>query len=138
VRHRLRVIVMFAHVVALTHVCRALSCVLFGVSRAVPRVVACVVTCRSRVSHMWFHVCCALLRVVRVVRARRHAVRAHCACRNAVSRASSFVVHACRSCYLHALSRVVHVCRAVSARDNKLFSLINTHVNNVNSSCHIF
>jgi hypothetical protein len=39
-------------------------------------------------------------------------------------------------------SRVVidrfHVCRAASARDNKLFSLINTRVNNVNSSGHIF
>jgi hypothetical protein len=31
------------------------------------------------------------------------------------------------------ISRVDHVCRAASARDNKLFSLINTHVNNVNS-----
>jgi hypothetical protein len=34
--------------------------------------------------------------------------------------------------------RVDHVCRAASARDNKLFSLINIHVNNVNSSGHIF
>jgi hypothetical protein len=36
------------------------------------------------------------------------------------------------------VSRVVHVCRAVSMRDNKLFLLINTHVNNGNSSGHIF
>jgi hypothetical protein len=36
------------------------------------------------------------------------------------------------------ISRVDHMCRAESARDNKLFSLINTHVNKVNSSCHIF
>jgi hypothetical protein len=81
VRHRLRVIVMFAHVVALTHVCRALSCVLFGVSRAVPRVVACVVTCRSRVSHVWFHVCCArscvlCVSFVRDVMLCAHTVRA--------------------------------------------------------------
>jgi hypothetical protein len=33
---------------------------------------------------------------------------------------------------------VVPVCSATSARDNKLFLLINTHVNNVNSSGHIF
>jgi hypothetical protein len=36
------------------------------------------------------------------------------------------------------ISRVDHVCRAASARDNKLFSRINTHVNNVNSSGLIF
>jgi hypothetical protein len=113
--------------------------------RVVWRVACCPACCRvrchvsfARVARVVSRVLRALLRVVRVVRARRHAVRAHCACRNAVSRASSLVIHACRSCYLHALSRVVHVCRAVSARDNKLFSLINTHVNNVNSSCHIF
>jgi hypothetical protein len=32
----------------------------------------------------------------------------------------------------------VSSCRAVSARDNKLFSLINTRVDNGNSSGHIF
>jgi hypothetical protein len=36
------------------------------------------------------------------------------------------------------ISRIDHVCRAASTRDNKLFSLINTHVDNVNSSGHIF
>jgi hypothetical protein len=36
------------------------------------------------------------------------------------------------------ISRVDHVGRAASARDNKLFSLIITRVNNVNLSCHIF
>jgi hypothetical protein len=36
------------------------------------------------------------------------------------------------------ISRVEHVCRVVSAHDNKLFSLINSHVNNVNSLGHIF
>jgi hypothetical protein len=36
-------------------------------------------------------------------------------------------------------SRVSRVsCRVASARDNKLFLLINTHVGNVNSSGHIF
>jgi hypothetical protein len=42
---------------------------------------------------------------------------------------------------LLALPRVVSAClvgRAASARDNKLFSLIDTHVNNVNSSGRIF
>jgi hypothetical protein len=63
---------------------------------------------------------------------------------------------ACRACRSHALScafrtlcravfawvarisRVDHVCRTTFARDNKLFSLINTRVNNINSSVHIF
>jgi predicted alpha/beta hydrolase family esterase len=39
---------------------------------------------------------------------------------------------------VRASSRDDHVCRATSARDNKLFSFINTHVSNVNSSGHIF
>jgi hypothetical protein len=42
----------------------------------------------------------------------------------------------CSPC--HALLACVdHVCRAASARDNKLFSLISTHVSEVNSSSHI-
>jgi hypothetical protein len=36
------------------------------------------------------------------------------------------------------ISCVDHVCRAASARYNKLCSLINTHVNNINSSGRIF
>jgi hypothetical protein len=36
------------------------------------------------------------------------------------------------------ISRVDDVGRTTSARDNKLFSLMNTHVNNVNMSGHIF
>jgi hypothetical protein len=39
---------------------------------------------------------------------------------------------------VRASSRDDHVCRAALARDNKLFSPIITHVNKVNSSCHIF
>ena len=35
------------------------------------------------------------------------------------------------------ISRVDHVRRATFARDNKLFSLISTHVSNANSSGHI-
>jgi hypothetical protein len=36
------------------------------------------------------------------------------------------------------ISRVDRVCRAAFARDNKLFSPINTHVSNVNLLGHIF
>jgi hypothetical protein len=35
-------------------------------------------------------------------------------------------------------SHVDHVCRVASVRDNKLLSLIDTHVNNINSSGRIF
>ena len=59
--------------------------------------------------------------------------RAVCVTRTVV-RVVSRAVHA----LFCIVSRVDHVCRAASARDNKLFSLINTHVNNVNSSGHIF
>jgi hypothetical protein len=91
---------------------------------------------------------------------RRRAVRASFAhVARAVSRASSRVVRECCVCRSHALSHAVHVCRAscrvllapvarishvyhvchvASARDNKLFSLISTHVNNVSLSGHIF
>jgi hypothetical protein len=43
----------------------------------------------------------------------------------------------CRVSLVH-ISHVDHVGRATSASDNKLFSLIITHVNNVNSSGHMF
>ena len=44
-------------------------------------------------------------------------------------------------CHLHvslASPRVDHVCHVAFARDNKLFSFKNTHVNNVNLLGHIF
>jgi hypothetical protein len=44
-------------------------------------------------------------------------------------------------CHSHvsiALSRVDHVCRVAPACDNKLFSLIDTRINNINSSGRIF
>jgi hypothetical protein len=51
------------------------------------------------------------------------------------------VVRVCHASY-HAsfacISRVDHVSHAASAHDNKLFSHINTHVNNINSSGLIF
>jgi hypothetical protein len=49
-------------------------------------------------------------------------------------RVVSRAVHA----LFYTVSRVDHVCHAAFARDNKLFSLTNTHVNNVNLSGHIF
>jgi hypothetical protein len=36
------------------------------------------------------------------------------------------------------VSRVEHICRATRVRDNKLFSLMSIHVNNVNLSGLIF
>jgi hypothetical protein len=39
---------------------------------------------------------------------------------------------------VRASSRDDHVCRATSTRDNNLFSLINSHVSNVNSLGHVF
>jgi hypothetical protein len=77
---------------------------------------------------------------VRMRRAhRRHVVRVSGSC--CVARV--IVCRSRASCVLFAhvvacISRVDHMCRATSARDNKLFSRINTHVNNVSSSGLIF
>jgi hypothetical protein len=101
------------------------------------------------------------LRAVRTCGARRRCVvRAYSSC---VILVLSRVIRACRACGSHASSHVVCVrlvChllmslalsrivrtysrvsgagRVTSARDNKLLSLTNTHVNNVNLSGHIF
>jgi hypothetical protein len=80
---RLRVIVPFARIVALTRVCRALSCALFCV-------------CRACYSRALLHVVCVRRRVTITCVARRLRVIINC------------------------------------------FSLINTHVNDVNTSYHIF
>jgi hypothetical protein len=53
-------------------------------------------------------------------------------------RALSWALFNVPQCCSRASSRVVRVCRAVSARDNKLFSLTNTYVNNIDLSDHIF
>jgi hypothetical protein len=69
--------------------------------------------------------------VARAVRTRCHTSFACVAC----------AIYTCRlTCRasLERFSRVDHVCCASYVRDNKLFSLINTHVNNINWSCHIF
>jgi hypothetical protein len=105
---------------------------------------ACFLCAPSHVTRMMF-ARVALVVVVLFV----HLVRASFAC---VARAvrtrchTSFVCVACAiyTCLLTCrtslarISRVDHVCRASSVRDNKLFSLINTHVNNTNWPCHIF
>jgi hypothetical protein len=96
---------------------------------------------------------CHGLCVVRTCCIRRHrAVRAHsrvdsCVSRTVVcvvlrvSHVLSHVVCVRRVCHLHVSfassrvrvsSHVDHVCHAASVRDNKLFSLTNTHINNVN------
>jgi hypothetical protein len=79
----------------------------------------------SRVMFLW-RVCCSgkSLRVVRVPFAR---------CRHSFAR--SCLVSVSR---VARISHVDHVCRMASARDNKLLSLIDTHVKNVNSSGRIF
>jgi hypothetical protein len=89
------------------------------------RVVACVV---SRATVLFR----AHRRVSRVPFARVVVRRSHASSRAVrVGRAS------CRA-LLARISHVDHMWRAMFARDNKLFSLINTHFNNVNSSGHIF
>jgi hypothetical protein len=151
VRHRLRVIVLFTRVVALTRASRAVVrvvlCAVHTLFCIVSRVVtrhsrgSCVV--RARRSHVWlssssccscvWFVCCltSFACVAHVVRTRCRTLFACVAC----------AIYMCRSpcrASLARITRVDHMCRATSTRDNKLFSLINTHVNNVNSSGHIF
>jgi hypothetical protein len=77
--------------------------------------------------------CCraSFARVARAVRTRRHTLFACVACGTYSCRSP------CRASFAH-ISRVDDAGRTTSARDNKLFSLTNTHVNNVNLSCHIF
>jgi hypothetical protein len=90
--------------------------------------------------------------VARAVRTCRHALFARCHATRTLSRACSRVIRAlfvcrrysfARSCRASGsrvarISRVDHVCRAASTRDNKLFLLINTYVNNINLLDHIF
>jgi hypothetical protein len=79
---------------------------------------------------------------VRVVRTSSRAIFAYCHVR--CRKSFACVARAIYTCHLpcHASSarilRVDHVCRMASARDNKLFSLMNTRVDNLNSSGPIF
>jgi hypothetical protein len=109
---------------AVSRVVRAMLHVLFhtrrlGAKSHLSRVVALSVRC-SRVMFLWC-ACCSRksLRVVFVpVACRRHSFAR--SCRASGSR-------------FERTSRVDHVCRVASVRDNKLLSLIDTHVNNINS-----
>ena len=77
--------------------------------------------------------CChaSFARVTRAVRTRCHTSFACVAC-------ATYSCHSpCRASFAR-ISRVGGAGRTKSARDNKLLSLTNTHVNNVNLSGHIF
>jgi hypothetical protein len=108
-----------AHVVT-----RAIACWIARRSRAVAHIILrasphVVFACRACGS-------CTLPYVVRVLsRVCPRVVALFARCRTSGSRVARIL-------------RVDHACRAASAHDNKLFSLINSHVNNVNSSGHIF
>jgi hypothetical protein len=62
-------------------------------------------------------------------------------CRHTLCPCVACAIYMCRlpcRASLACISCVDHACRTASARNNKLFSLTNTHVNNVNLSGHIF
>jgi hypothetical protein len=85
-----------------------------------------------RIVHALFSCCRAsFARVARAVRTRRHTLFACAACATYSCRSP------CRASFAR-ISRVGGAGRMTSARDNKLLSLTNTHVNNVNLSSHIF
>jgi hypothetical protein len=77
--------------------------------------------------------CCraSFVRVTRAVRTRCHTSFACVACATYTCRSP------CRASFAR-ISRVDDAGRMTSARDNKLFLLMNAHVNNVNLSGHIF
>jgi hypothetical protein len=77
--------------------------------------------------------CChaSFARVTRAVRTRCHTSFACVVCATYTCRSP------CRASFAH-ISRVDDVGRTTSSRDNKLFALMNTHVNNVNLSGFIF
>jgi hypothetical protein len=77
--------------------------------------------------------CCraSFVRVTRAVRTRCHTSFTCVACATYTCRSP------CCTSFAH-ISRVDDAGRTTSSRDNKLFSLMNTHVNNVNLSGFIF
>ena len=82
--------------------------------------------------HALFSCCRAsFVRVTRAVRTRRHTLFACVACATYSCRSP------CRASFAR-ISRVDDSGHTTSTHDNKLFSLTNTHVNNVNLSGHIF
>jgi hypothetical protein len=85
-----------------------------------------------RIVHVLFSCCRAsFARVARAVHTRHHTSFACVVCAAYSCRSP------CRASFAR-ISRVDDAGRTTSARDNKLFTLTNTHVNNVNMSSHIF
>jgi hypothetical protein len=132
---------LFKYFSYVTHdVPRAMMCwIARAVLRASPYVVFACRTCGSCTSpHVVRSLSCVCPRVVAHC-SRAVALFARC-------RARCFVCHSRAVCTSrHSFGRscrssgscVDHVCRAASAHDNKLFSLINSHINDINSSGHI-
>jgi hypothetical protein len=82
---------------------------------------------------------CVLFRVSQCYLARIVACRSHTlSCAVRTRRRALFALLARLHTLLARISHVDHACRVTSARDNKLFSLINTHVSNVNLLGHMF
>jgi hypothetical protein len=69
--------------------------------------------------------------VARAVRTRRHTSFACVTCATCSRRSP------CHASFAR-ISRIDDAGRTTSAHDNKLFSLTNTHINNVNLPGHIF
>jgi hypothetical protein len=96
------------------------------------RVALAVVVLFVRIDQALFSCCHAsFARVTRAVRTRCHTSFACVACATYTCRSP------CRASFTH-ISRVDDAGRTTSSRDNKLFALMNTHVNNVNLSGFIF
>jgi hypothetical protein len=92
--------------------------------------------CFARVTTRCF--CVSRVRIVRIT-ARCPRARSRVFVRHRILFARCLCVIDIPSCVrVVRMSRVDHVCREASARYNKLCSLINIHVNNVNSSGRIF
>jgi hypothetical protein len=74
---------------------------------------------------------CCRASFARAVRTRRHTLFSCVACATYSCRSP------CRTSFAR-ISRIGGMGRTTFARDNKLLSLTNTHINNVNLSGHIF
>jgi hypothetical protein len=100
--------------------CRRTVCALFA------RVALVVAVLFVRIVHVLFSCCRASFALVaRAVRTLRHTLFARVACATYSCRSP------CRALFTR-ISRDDHVGRATSAPDNKLFSIIITHANNIN------
>jgi hypothetical protein len=110
-------------------VSRARRCTVYAMFA---RVALVVVVLFVRIVHALFSFCRAsIARGTRAVRTRCHTSSACVACATCACRSP------CRALFTR-ISRVDGTGRTTSARDNKLFLLIITHVNNNNLSGHTF